>query len=84
MSVVCQRSGRAGEVLRTRGSYTCVMDTIRYISIAEAAGRLGMTLAEVEGLVVEGVLEARETESGKAVAEDDVADREMLMLNQSS
>lgn len=60
------------------------MDTIRYISIAEAAGRLGMTLAEVEGLVVEGVLEARETESGKAVAEDDVADREMLMLNQSS
>jgi type IV secretory pathway TrbL component len=50
------------------------METILYISIAEAAGRLGMTVAEVEELVAEGALEARETEAGKAVAEDDVAD----------
>lgn len=56
------------------------MDTILYISVAEAACRLGITVAAVEALVAGGVLEARETESGKAVAEDDVADREMLTL----
>lgn len=60
--------------------YTCVMDTIPYIPIVEAAVRLGMTVAEVESLVAAGVLEARESESGRAVAEDDVADREMLTL----
>ena len=80
--VVCQRCAlraarQPGEDARL---YTCVMETILYISIAETAGRLGITVAEVEALVAEGALEAVETEAGKAVAEDDVADREMLTL----
>lgn len=60
--------------------YTCVMETILYISIVEAAARLGMTVAEVDALVAAGALEACETETGLAVAEDDVADPAMLTL----
>jgi type IV secretory pathway TrbL component len=56
------------------------METIPYIPITEAARRLGMTVAEVDALVKAGALEACETEAGNAVAEDDVADREMLTL----
>jgi type IV secretory pathway TrbL component len=75
MSYVNEAGGTTGAKL-----YTHVMEDILYIPIAEAGRRLGMTVAEVEALVAAGALEARETESGTAVAEDDVADREMLTL----
>ena len=54
--------------------YTRVVKTVVFIPEEEAAVRLAIPVDGVRALVAAGALEARETEAGLAVAEDDVAD----------
>lgn len=54
--------------------YTRAVETVVFIPAEEAAERLAIPVAGVRALIAAGALEARETETGLAVAEDDVAD----------
>jgi hypothetical protein len=56
------------------------VETVVFIPAEEAAVRLAIPLDGVRALIAAGALEARETEAGLAVAEDDVADPAMLTL----
>ncbi len=50
------------------------METVAFLPVEEAAARLGISSDGVRALIAAGALDARETETGLAVAEDDVAD----------